>query len=270
MLVSTIYGRRRGKPLREDLNRERERTALLADAAEFARVRLRFVPDETQAEVLRSGARRLILNCSRQWGKSTVGAAMAVHRAYSRAGSLVVVASPTLRQSALLVAKAATFARRLGIRRRGDGDNECSMLFPNGSRIVGLPGTEGNVRGFSEVSLMLIDEASRVPEEMYDALRPMLAVGNGDLWLLSTPYRKRGYFYETWEYGPHWFKVKAPVTMCPRIDPEFVEEERAELPEDKFRREYLCEFQDDGAEVFDRDLLAEALDDEIHQLDVEV
>ena len=78
--------------------------------------------------------------------------------------------------------------RQLGIEPRGDGDNEISLLLPNGSRIVGLPGTEATVRGFSAVSLLLIDEASRVDDAMYKALRPMLAVGDGDLWLMSTPY----------------------------------------------------------------------------------
>ena len=89
-----------------------------------------------------------MLNCSRQRGKSTVAAAKAVHRAYTRRGSLVLVASPGRRQSAEFVRKAAGMLRRLGIRPRGDGDNECSLLFPNGSRIVGLPGQEGTVRGF--------------------------------------------------------------------------------------------------------------------------
>jgi hypothetical protein len=59
---------------------------------------------------------------------------------------------------------------------KGDGDNEMSSQFPNGSRIVGLPGSEGTIRGFSAVSLLLVDEASRVPDELYLAVRPMLAV----------------------------------------------------------------------------------------------
>ena len=42
-------------------------------------------------------------------------------------------------------------------------------MLPNGSRIVGLPGTEATVRGFSAVSLLLIDEASRVVDEMYQS-----------------------------------------------------------------------------------------------------
>jgi Terminase-like family. len=137
---------------------------------------------------------RGILNCSRQWGKSTTIAAKAVHRASCVAGSLILAVSPSARQSGEFLRKAETFVRKLGIRPRGDGDNQISILFPNGSRIVGLPGLEATVRGFSAVSLLLIDEAARVPDEMYKAVRPMLAVSNGDLWLMSTPAGRRGFF----------------------------------------------------------------------------
>ena len=89
----------------------------------------------------------------------------------------MLVASPSERQSAEFVRKAAEMVRKLGIRPRGDGDNAISLLLPNGSRIVGLPGMEETVRGFSAVSLLLIDEAARVEDAMYKALRPMLAVG---------------------------------------------------------------------------------------------
>ncbi len=52
-------------------------------AVEFARLRLAFIPDAVQTAVLQSTAKRRILNCSRQRGKSTVVAAKAVHRAYA-------------------------------------------------------------------------------------------------------------------------------------------------------------------------------------------
>ncbi len=168
------------------------------DAGSFAITQLGLTPDKKQLEILRSKAKRGILNCSRQWGKSTVAAAKAVHRAYTRPGSLVLVASPSERQSAEFLRKAAPFVRKLGIRVRGDGDNAISILMPNGSRIVGLPGTEATTRGFSAVSLLLIDEAARVPDDLYQSLRPMLARGEGDLWLMSTPCGQRGFFYEAW------------------------------------------------------------------------
>jgi hypothetical protein len=239
-----------------------------ASAVGFARARLGFEPDELQAQVLSSTQGRGILNCSRQWGKSTVAAAKAIHRAHTQANALVLVASPSRRQSGEFLRKCETMMRRAGMAVRGDGYNEVSLQFENGSRIVGLPGAEGTVRGFSAVSLLIIDEASRVEDAMYAALRPMLATGNGDLWMMSTPNGKRGFFYETWEIGGRdWLRVKAPATECARISKKFLEEELAEYGEDLFRREYLCEFLDSGAEVFDRDLLAEAMDDEVKQLD---
>ena len=231
--------------------------------------RLRFVPDARQAAVLASEAKRVLLVCSRQWGKSTLGAVKAVHRAYTERESLVLVSSPSERQSAEFLRKAEEFVRRLGIRPRGDGDNEMSLLFPNGSRIVGLPGVEATVRGFSAVSLLLIDEASRVPDAMYKALRPMLAVKNGDVWLMSTPNGKRGFFYEKWAYGgDRWTRVAAPVTECPRISAEFLEEEREDLGQLWFRQEYLCEFVENGSGVFDRDVVEGALTDELVPLGI--
>ncbi len=240
------------------------------DAVEFARTRLKFEPDERQSEVLRSEAKQGILNCTRQWGKSTIAAAKAVHRAYTRPKSLVLVASPTDRQSGELVRKAADMLAMLGIRPRGDGDNGTSLLLPNGSRIVGLPGVEGTVRGFSAVSLLLIDEASRVEDAMYKALRPMLAVGQGDLWLMSTPCGKRGFFYECWEHGAaeEWFRVSVTAPECGRIPGAFLEKERGEIGPQWFAQEYMGEFVDNGTAVFGRDLVERAIDDSFGPLDV--
>ena len=197
---------------------------------DFVRRTLGFEPDERQRELLLSEAKRLILNCARQWGKSTVAAMMAVYRAYTRPGSLVLVASPGERQSAEFIRKAREWSLNWESTPRGDGDNAISLLFPNGSRIVGLPGMEATVRGFSAVSLLLIDEASRVEPEMYKALRPMLAVGGGDLWMMSTPNGKQGFFYEAWEHGGEdWKRFSATAADCARIDREFLEKERGEL-----------------------------------------
>lgn len=239
------------------------------EIAEFVRRRFGIEPDARQLEVLQSSAKRGILNCTRQWGKSTMAAAKAVHWAYTRANSLILVASPSARQSAEFLRKAAALVRKLGMRPRGDGDNELSLAFDNGSRIVGLPGTEGTVRGFSAVSLLLIDEAARMEDALYKALRPMLAVGDGHLWLMSTPWGKRGFFYEIWEHGGEgWLRVKVPATECARISKEFLEEERAQMGAQWFRQEYLCEFVDSGAGFFDRDLVENAFDGEVKPLRV--
>ena len=233
-----------------------------SDPVDFAHNRLHFDPDPIQTSVLRSTANRGMLNCTRQWGKSTVSAAKAVHRAFTRSGSVVLVASPTERQSAEFLRKASQMVSRLGIRPRGDGDNSTSLLFPNGSRIVGLPGTEATVRGFSAVSLILIDEASRVDDSLYNALRPMLAVGGGDMWLLSTPCGKRGFSYEAWAHGgDDGFAFLFPPRNAPAYPPNFLRMSAAPCPPTGSRRRYLAQFVDNGQSYFSRDKIEVAIDD---------
>ncbi len=157
--------------------------------------------------------------------------------------------------------------RKLRIRVRGDGDNEISLLFPNGSRIVGLPGAQETWRGFS-ASLILIDEAARVRDDVYDALRPMLAVEDGDLWMMSTPAGDRGFFYETWTGKEDWFRLSVKATECPRIRPKFLARERAGMPSSVFEQEYMCRFLADGRAVFDRQLVLDALDSSLEPLEI--
>ena len=223
------------------------------NTVEWVREKLGFTPDAAQARVLLSESRRGILNCTRQWGKSTVTAAMAVHRAMTRPGSLVLVVSPSGRQSGELLRKAEGFAARLGVRRKGDGTNADSLAFPNGSRMVGLPGNDATVRGFSAVSLLLVDEASRVSDELYRAVRPMLAVSGGTLWLMSTPNGQRGFFWDTWSGASKgWERVQVTARECGRISRAFLAEEERAMGDRWFRQEYLCEFTEThGRGIFD-------------------
>jgi hypothetical protein len=237
------------------------------DIVAFARKHLSFEPDEKQVEVLRSKAKRGILNCTRQWGKSTTAAVMAVHRAYTEDACVVLVASPSARQSAELVEKARQMLLAMGIAAHGDGHNDISLQLPNGSRIVGLPENAAKFRGFSAVSLMLIDEAAQVADHTYKSLRPMLAVSDGDLWLMSTPYGKRGFFYESWANGgEEWTRFSVKATECPRIGADFLEEERREMGAAWFGQEYMTEFIDNGEAVFGRDVVDNAFDDDVDPL----
>ena len=238
-----------------------------AGAAEWAWRELGFEADAAQTRVMNTTSRRVALNCTRQWGKSTVTAAKAVHEACVRAGSLTIAVSPTARQTGEFLRKVEGFVRKLKMRVKGDGDNEMSLEFPNGSRIVGLPGSEATVRGFSAVSLLLVDEASRVDDDLYKALRPMLAVSGGTLWLMSTPYGKRGFFYETWAHGgPEWERVRVRAEECGRIPAAFLEEERRTMGERWYRQEYECEFMDPVNGVFDRDLVEAAFSKDVTPL----
>lgn len=213
------------------------------DPAAFARLYLGIDPDEKQELVLRSREPQLILNCSRQWGKSTISSILALHQAFFFPRSLVLVVSPTLRQSGELIRKIVNYLPQLGIRRKSDGFNSLSIELPNRSRIIGLPGKDGTIRGFSGTNLLIIDEASQVADSLYRSVRPFLAASkDGRLVMVSTPFGTRGFFWDEWERGEGWFRIETPANECPRINPQFLERERRSMGESWFRQEYLCQF----------------------------
>jgi hypothetical protein len=145
-------------------------------------------------------------------------------------------------------------------------ETQLSMQLENGSRIVSLPGDEGTIRGYSGVALLVIDEAARVPDDLYRAVRPMLAVSRGRLVCLSTPFGKRGFFYEEWISDNPWERVEIRAKDCPRIDPEFLEEEKAALGERWFRQEYFCSWEETIDAVFAHADVMAAIDNDLPPL----
>jgi len=218
------------------------------DPITFARC-LDLEPDPWQRDLLISTEEHIILNCSRQSGKSTIVAVLALHHALRNLKSLVLVLSPSQRQSGELLRKITTFYRELGRPGGSEADSATTLELRNGSRIVALPGSESTTRGYSP-SLVLIDEAAQVSEELYKTVRPMLAVSRGRLILLSTPYGKRGMFWNAWDHEPNWKRVKVTADQCPRITKEFLEQERRAIGEWWFAQEFCCEFLQDNAAVF--------------------
>ena len=238
-----------------------------SDPVRFCQEQLDFRPDDRQRQILTAKDRQIIICASRQWGKSTVTAAKAFHHAWFTPDTLVLVLSPCERQSAEFIRKVETFARRFGIKPKGDGDNACSMILPNGTRIVGLPGTEATDRGFSAPTLILIDEAARVDDSLYYAVRPMLAASNGQMILMSTPMGQRGFFHKEWSGDDQdWLRVKVPATECPRITKELLARERKRLTDQFFRQEFLCEFQASEEALFNPDQVWAILDPTIPAL----
>jgi Terminase large subunit, T4likevirus-type, N-terminal len=238
---------------------------LALDRAAFARV-LELEPDGWQEELLRSTSDRVLLNCSRQSGKSTMTAVIALHRALYHPGSLILCLAPALRQSQELFGKVLGFYRDLGRPVTPQAERKLSLELENGSRIVTLPGSEKTIRGFSGTSLLVLDEAARVEDGLYFAVRPMLAVSGGALMMLTTPYGKRGVFYEEWTGGRGWERYEVPASECPRIPPEFLEQERATLPPFIHRQEYECSFEETEDQVFTTDLIDRAVTDEVQPL----
>mgnify|MGYP006440658461 CR=1 FL=1 len=228
--------------------------------AYYARREFGFDPDPWQKNLLDSMNRQIIVNCRRQVGKSTTVGAKAAHQAVSKS-SLVVITSPSERQSVELMLKAKIFLQHAGIDIKRE--TQKSMEFMNGSRMFALPGSEKTVRGFSAVDLLIIDEAARVVEDLYHSVEPMLAVSKGQTLLLSTPWGTPGFFYDIWQHGDEWWeRYRVTAYDCPRISNDWIERKRDTTPEWVFRQEYMGEFMESEDAVFREEDIYAAIDGE--------
>jgi hypothetical protein len=87
-------------------------------------------------------------------------------------------------------------------------------IIVSGGRLPGKPASRRittsvytTIRGYTPI-LIIIDEASRVPDDLYRAVRPMLAVSHGQIVAISTPFGQRGWFFNEWESDRKWKRVK--------------------------------------------------------------
>lgn len=266
-----------------------ERLAASIDPSSYLQL-LGFTPYDWQKKALEPGIKRLILNCCRQAGKSTVIAAKAIHKAKFWNNSLILLVSPSERQSKELMQKIDTFITQdIEIELLQDSKGE--KTFKNKSRICALPGSEKTIRGYSNPDILIIDEASRVPDEVYMTIRPMMTGGTTELIIMSTPFGKSGFFYETWERkSENWTKIEVQpkdilpamlpqkhqkasyekekirrkdrgiqLYISPRHDEEFLKEEFMTMGEYWYQQEYGCKFLNPIHNVFDMNLVDRAL-----------
>lgn len=243
--------------LARDLTRMLEPASIMREAG--------MTPDSWQEAVLNSDARRMLLLCSRQSGKSTTCASLAVHQALYDPG-LVLLIAPAQRQSSELFRKVREVYSALDDVPRIVQESALRLELANGSRIIALPGTEGTLRGFSAAKTVIVDESSRVDDALFAAVRPMLATTQGRFVALTTPYGRRGWFYEAWEHGEGWHRTKVTAHDCPRIDPRWLDEERRLIGDWQFRQEYLVDFVDTDEQFFASELIEAAMSHEVAPL----
>jgi hypothetical protein len=209
------------------------------------------VPDAWQRRALTSTAPRQLWNVARQLGKSSIAAVLAVHVAVYAPGAPVLILSPSQRQSVETFRKVTETYTALARPVPVEAESTLRLELENGSRVIALPGKEATVRGLSGVRLLILDEASRVSDELYVAVRPMLAVSGGRLLVMSTPFGRRGFFFREWTEGQAWERMEVHADACPRISPAFLAEERAALGKHLYAQEYECAFLATEAEAFD-------------------
>lgn len=236
-------------------------------------------PDPWQERALRSEARDLLFLVHRQGGKNATAATLATHTALYRPGTTTLVISPGERQSKELVRTASVFYRRLGRPIPTDAESKLTLELETGSRIIALPGTESTIRTYT-ADLVIFDEASRIPDEVYYAVRPMVTITRGRKIAMTTPFGKRGWFYDAWtDPAQRWERFTATGIDCPRLTPDLLEAEWRGMGDWMFRQEYLCRrlgpgrfepepdpFVDTVDQLFPSHLLEAAVSDDVEPL----
>jgi Terminase large subunit, T4likevirus-type, N-terminal len=237
------------------------------DAVELWHQVMGTAPYPWQETVLKSEDPRICLNCCRQAGKSSVVAVKALHMGLYQPKSLILLLSRSLRQSSELARKVFDAYETSGRKVPPQSETTLALELSNGSRILALPGgDEAAIRGFSGVRALVLDEASRIPDSLWVAVRPMIAVSGGSIMLLSTPFGKRGFFYRVWSQSQRWLKIQVTAEQCPRLTPDFLAEEMIELGERWYSQEYRCQFVESVGQVFSDAAIDAAFHDDIAPL----
>ena len=206
--------------------------------------------DQWQRDLLDNDLDTIAL-CSRQSGKSLALALKCLSHALWRPSSTALLVSAGQRQAAEILAHAKEMYLRIGRPVVTTSENVSQMVLEGGSRIISLPSMPSTVRGYSP-SLICIDEASQVPDAMWEALRPMQSVTGAQMILASTPFGRRGFLYHEFvEGGPkRWHRVKVTADQCARIDQKWLAEEMASGAAWYVRQEFFCEFSDFEEQIF--------------------
>lgn len=238
----------------------------VAKPSEFARRRLGIDLDAIQESILNGKVHRVILNCSRQWGKSMLAVVTAVLRMLTQKGCLVLATGPAARQPAEFLAKVEGYLRQLGVSWGRVKGQDLSLQLQNGSRLIGLPGNGPTSRGFT-AHMLVVDEAAFAPDPLYDALRPSVSQSRGDVWLLSTPNGRKGFFYRAWtNTAEAWTKVLGPATECPRIPKSELDANRQGMTASVFAREFLCRFEEGDWAFFSGDSIEKAVQKDLEPI----
>jgi hypothetical protein len=206
---------------------------------------------------------RIVCLVHRQAGKTTAGSVAAAHTMiYRSPGSTSLVLAPTQKQSAEFVRRLRENILKAGQRLKVD--NTFGIEIDNGSRCLALPGQDdAGIRGLTiSGGDLVIDEAARVDDRLYDAARPMLIrhARTARLVLLSTAWAKIGFFYRVWSEGNEadWIKIEAKVSECRHISAADIERERRAMPATVFAREYMNQFDSLESRFFSADAIAAA------------
>ena len=232
--------------------KEKVLEVLRKDPIKFARVVCKYELTDYQRRFLLDRSKRRLFVAGRQVGKSTCSALEALWFSYCFPNKHVLVIAPSERQARIIFDKIHGIVRWHSLLNR-----DCEKLtmdeirFKNGSIVRVLPvGLDASTaRGFT-ADMLIVDEAQLVPDAVFSAMMPSLAVKDGIMVVLGTPGGREGFFYRAW-ISEGWSKHVVKSTESPFISSSFLREYRELYGEEMFRREMLAEFLDLGDLFFD-------------------
>jgi hypothetical protein len=228
------------------------------DPVQWASDVLGFHTDPWQAKLLRSVAPQQAIAVSRQGGKTTTIGYLGAHIAIHQPRSLILYASPGQEQAKLALEKShsALTHPRVGIKLKADA--KTSIELPNGSKLLALTANPDSVRGHSSPALIFIDEAAYVADELFLALRPMLAAAPRCRFTIASTFNLRSGFFWNAMQSDEWERYKVTAYDIPRISKDFLDSELRNYGEAYFRKEYLMEPVDSEFSFFGHDLIQAA------------
>lgn len=200
------------------------------------------------------------LLCGRQVGKTTAMSIRAVELClkHFKKGEYILICSITEKQGYHLLAKCLAYAQEKYGKRIKKGKEKPTMHkinFDNGTGILSFAAGETGegLRGYT-IKKLMIDEGSRMSEEFFIAVSPMLSVVQGSMDIASTPCGKKGFFYEC-SKDEKFKKFYVSAEDCPRHKKEFLEYQKEKLTKLAYAQEYLAVFTDELKRLFSEELI---------------
>ena len=266
--------RKKRNALKQKIAQRKSQLNLPKDAVELAQTLFKFKPNTYQTELLQDDNKRIVVRWSRQAGKTTCIALRSISFAVTHPKTLTLIVAPSLRQSIIMRDRVQDFlmsmneSYRLGLIEKLQ---RTMIHFRNGSRIVALPNSPQLLRGYTAHNV-ICDEAGFFKDDQlvfYSVLYPMLSTTDGTLIVSSTPWSRDSVFYRMCQ-SPDFRKH---VCTCEDVvrnglaKQSFMDEMKAQLPFERFQREFMAEFVEDIDAWLSQSLIVSCIDSNLQLYD---
>jgi hypothetical protein len=226
-------------------------------------------PFEYQEDFMDEENDRKAFVSGRRVGKSRTAGWLALWKAATFSGAEVLVTAKAQRQSMEMFNQIVNEITDSRVSKEEWGivnKTRTEINFDNSSRIIALPvGRDGsNIRGYGgRDNMIIVDEAAFIDDSIFQQVfSPMMAVGNGDFILLSTPFGKKGFLWERFN-DDSWHTVQVPTSANPLVPDSFIEEQRKNLTNTQFKQEILGQFDEASNSFFTREELMNCVEEDV-------